>query len=1023
MQSLRSSFCATVGGGQPAVLIRTDEPDEAAYVVSEVAKEYQWHLWVWDFVNGLEVDGRPRAKPAAGGRGADPLAKDADGPTAPGGVAGLQQALRALATFNNVQREGGQVAGYNPVVLVVKNLPMVAPAPEVRQEIANHLKTFEATNKCLVGFGHASSDLPPEVRPAFTLLDHELPGPEDLAKVALSIGGTNDWQPTADEIVEIAENGLGLTRLQLKNIVSAYLFDPAEACAELIDDPAAPPLKLPEYVWRMKTAVLNKEGLVTVLNPRFGFDKLGGLHGLKDFHKRLLTSAKLQGTGKDRPKAKARGTMLVSGPGMGKAQPLHTPVLTPEGYVKMGEIAPGDFVVGADGRPTEVLGVYPQGELDVFTVTFSDGSRTQCCADHLWLTATRRERKNAQRRGAEPFADAKVRTTAQIAETLRSADGHANHYVPLVSPVEYASTYVPPIDPYVLGVLLGDGCLTLSGVTYSKPDEELTKLVQAGLGTDLVATRRAPGGRARTAITYTGPAITGRRGRPNPLADSLVSLGLKGRKSSDRFVPPAYLTLPAADRLALLQGLLDTDGSAAGPVVEYTTTSEQLAADAVHLVESLGGTAHVTWRRTTYTHNGETRTGRPSARIRISLPAGLPPFRLTRKAKRYAPRTKYQPRRQIVSVERAGRYECQCIRVAAADRLYVTERFVVTHNTTFIECLAYEVGAGAVMMDFGSMLGGHVGDTEKTTRRAFAVVDAIAPREGTSAYAVTQKDIDTFGDLVVPVMEKLAAGTRVRFLIVGWDEVEKALSGANAGHNAGLDSGVNSRQFEFVLRWLTTRKSRTFVVATANNAANLNSAFTRSGRFTAVFYLEKPDREQKDDIWRIAIRKYGLDRVAPVVVRRDKQFWAADPLKGGTSGKWVGDEAAATSFADPAEADELIAALKAKGAAVFPKLPDDTDWTGAEIDDCCEKAYLLDKPLVEAAKHVVPVFKRDKEGQAALEEWAKGATLSARTGELYGTEMVSVGTGSAFGGRVRRTVKRAAPPAAPTGDGDEDDVG
>jgi hypothetical protein len=102
MKTLRSSFCATVGGGQPAVLIRTDEPDEAAYVVSEVAKEHGWHLWVWDFVTGLTIDDKPRPK-SAGGRGADPLGK-ADGPAAGGGVLGLQQALRSLTAFDNAER-------------------------------------------------------------------------------------------------------------------------------------------------------------------------------------------------------------------------------------------------------------------------------------------------------------------------------------------------------------------------------------------------------------------------------------------------------------------------------------------------------------------------------------------------------------------------------------------------------------------------------------------------------------------------------------------------------------------------------------------------------------------------------------------------------------------------------------------------------------------------------------------------------------------------------------------------------
>ncbi len=654
MKNLRNSFNATVGGGQPAVLIRTDEPDEALYVVSETAAQYKWHMWTWDFVAGLAVDTKqrgtgPQPKPQQN----DPFGKQpgaADGPTAPGGIAGLQAALRALAAFNNQERDRGQGAGYTPVVLVIKNLPMVAPSPEVRQELSNHLKAFEATSKCVVGFGHSSSDLPPEIRPAFTLLDHELPGPEDLAKVALTVGGNDDWQPAVDEIVEMAENGLGLTRLQFKNAIASYLYNPREACAEYLDDPEADPvLSLPEFVWRQKTDILNREGLVQVLNPKFGFDKLGGLTGMKDFHKRLLTSVKLQGTGKDKPKAKARGTLLVSGPGMGK--------------------------------------------------------------------------------------------------------------------------------------------------------------------------------------------------------------------------------------------------------------------------------------------------------------------------------------------------------------------------TTFIECLAHEIGAGAVMMDFGSMLGGHVGDTEKTTRRAFAVVDAIAPRETTTAYKVTQKDIKECGELVVPVMKKLGQGTKVRFLIVGWDEVEKALSGASSGHNASLDSGVNSRQFEFVLRWLSTRKSRTFVVATANNAANLNAAFTRSGRFTATFYVEKPDRAQKDDIWKIAVAKYGLEGTGPVILRHGKQFWQADPRRGGEAGMWVADETAATSFADAEEADELMRSLKVKGAYTTPKLPDDTDWTGAEIDDCCEKAYLLDKTIMAAAKHVVPVFKRDKEGQQMLEEWARGATLSARTGELYGEEIASVAAGSAFSGRVRRTVKRQQPVA------------
>jgi SpoVK/Ycf46/Vps4 family AAA+-type ATPase len=208
------------------------------------------------------------------------------------------------------------------------------------------------------------------------------------------------------------------------------------------------------------------------------------------------------------------------------------------------------------------------------------------------------------------------------------------------------------------------------------------------------------------------------------------------------------------------------------------------------------------------------------------------------------------------------------------------------------------------------------------------------------------------------------------------------------------------------------------VVATANSAANLNAAFTRSGRFTATFYVEKPDREQKDEIWSIATAKYGLNELPPVVIRKGKQFLGVDSRG---HGKWIDHEDQAIVYTDIESAKEALSTLKQKTAHLSPTLPDDSDWTGAEIDDCCEKAYLLDKSLVEAAKHVVPVFRRDKEGQSLLEEWARGATLSARTGELYGTEMRSIGSGSSFGGRVRRTVKRAAAQSRSTSNERNDD--
>ena len=81
--------------------------------------------------------------------------------------------------------------------------------------------------------------------------------------------------------------------------------------------------------------------------------------------------------------------MILKGPaGTSKAQPIDADILTPSGWVKMGDIAPGDYVYGRNGKPTRVVSIHPQGIKEIFNVTFSDGTSTECTEDHLWLTKT-----------------------------------------------------------------------------------------------------------------------------------------------------------------------------------------------------------------------------------------------------------------------------------------------------------------------------------------------------------------------------------------------------------------------------------------------------------------------------------------------------------------------------------------------------------------------------------------------------------------------------------------------------------
>ncbi len=359
----------------------------------------------------------------------------------------------------------------------------------------------------------------------------------------------------------------------------------------------------------------------------------------------------------------------------GRAQPIDTPVLTPSGWCPIGSLEVGDEVIGSDGRPTRVLGVYAQGRKPVFRVTLTDRSSTRCCGEHLWTVYTPEDRRKGKR--------GRVLRTDQMAGQLRRAHQH-RYEVPLLSaPVGFPARPVP-LDPYALGLLLGDGCLTGSTTpSFATSDRYLALLLEHRLpGVEMVQ---------KSAVDYALRFPGAGRWTSHPVLTALRSLGLYGTRSATKFVPEAYLYNTAEVREGVLQGLLDTDG---GPVVQegrtcriqYTTTSPGLRDDVTFLVRSLGGVAHVRTRqaegRTPGFANGRQVGYRGDAYVLdIRLPSGLRPFRLDRKAERYGAIGGGRPMRFIDAIEPAGEADTVCIRVAAPDSLYVTEDFILTHNT------------------------------------------------------------------------------------------------------------------------------------------------------------------------------------------------------------------------------------------------------------------------------------------------------------------------------------------------------
>ena len=237
----------------------------------------------------------------------------------------------------------------------------------------------------------------------------------------------------------------------------------------------------------------------------------------------------------------------------GRAQPISTPVLTPDGFCPIGALQVGDLVIGGNGRPTPVLGVYPQGPKEVFRVRVQDGASTLCCGEHLWHVRTPDDRRHG--------TSGRVLETREMVGQLRRFHQH-RFELPLVSAaVEFVPQRVP-MDPYALGLLLGDGCLTRTTTpAFATEDPELAQALHDALdgvevepkspGNDVLSN---PNGPRRGGVMVT-----------NPVTAVLRELDLAGMTSGTKFVPDVYLRNAPEVRIALLQGLLDSDG---GPVTQ-----------------------------------------------------------------------------------------------------------------------------------------------------------------------------------------------------------------------------------------------------------------------------------------------------------------------------------------------------------------------------------------------------------------------------------------------------------------------
>ena len=338
--------------------------------------------------------------------------------------------------------------------------------------------------------------------------------------------------------------------------------------------------------------------------------------------------------------------IVAARPAIGKALALDTPIPTPTGWTTQGDLRPGDWVLGDDGRPARVRAVSEVWQdRPCYRVEFSDGTSIVADAEHEWLTHTRATRR-------KQGMPAQIHTTRELAQTVRCAtqDERLNHSITNARSLELPEAHLD-IAPYTFGVWLGDG--TSAAAHFTSADPEIAMFIEAEhLELDAA------------------------------LDIAVVQLHSAGA-IADKHIPMTYLRASESQRRSLLAGLLDTDGTVTSTgSVQFTTTSRRLAGDVCELVASLG------YRVSVSTKPVRGRTPSSSVAYNVNFTTHDDVFRLERKRllqkERMAGKSDARHGMRFVShVIPVASVPVRCIEVENESHLYLAgESMIPTHNST-----------------------------------------------------------------------------------------------------------------------------------------------------------------------------------------------------------------------------------------------------------------------------------------------------------------------------------------------------
>jgi len=432
---------------------------------------------------------------------------------------------------------------------------------------------------------------------------------------------------------------------------------------------------------------------------------------------------------------KKNNVIMVGDAGVGKAQPLDAKIKTPDGWITMGDIRIGDVVTTASGKDSKVTGVYPQGKKDIYMFELSDGRTVESCDEHLWKVWSQYKGKKRKSPGGYNYKEFswEILSTKDIRKK-KETNKNYTFKLPLIS--HHSNDIEVPISPYLLGLMIGDGCITGGRCTISSSDQFIIEYVKNNIPNKC---------HLEQVSKYDWKIKGGVRGynTSHPFKELLKHVNLYGKKSHEKFIPEAYKEASHQQKLELIQGLMDTDGYVEKTgAVSFTTTSPQLAHDFQELIWSIGGIANSRIKTNkTYVYNGKRRPCKDSYTISVRYPEPRDLFKLTRKKERCPINYQYKDLKlNIKTIKYVGKKEAQCIMIDDPSHLYITDNYVVTHNTAIAEGLALRIvnnqvpstlkGHTVYDVDIGGLVAGsrYRGDFEEKLKE---LIDAASKKPKT----------------------------------------------------------------------------------------------------------------------------------------------------------------------------------------------------------------------------------------------------------------------------------------------------